>query len=98
MFSHSSFAIGTVPFRSETACLFEPQTICECIEVCLGLCHIEDTTFYQLTKSNIRAHILDRLFSIFAPDDKDKKLQVILRYYYFDRVVKLFVLGKEQAP
>jgi hypothetical protein len=69
-------SLGLIPVRSETTCLFEPHTICECIEIALGVCSIDDPDFYKLTSANFKAHILDRLMASFVPDESDRKLQV----------------------
>lgn len=73
-----SLSIGTIPDRRPG--LFEPQTIFECIEISLGVCSINDSNFYELTTSNFKANILDRLFALFLPDENDRKLQVTYLY------------------
>ena len=69
-------AIGTIPPRAPG--LFEPKTIADCVEMYLGVATIEDKKFEEVTSASFSAHVLDRFFSLFQPDDRDKKLQVVV--------------------
>jgi hypothetical protein len=66
--------VGTIPPRAPG--LFEPQTVQECSEMHLGVASVEDECFEKVTSATFSAYVLDRFFSLFRPDDRDRKLQV----------------------
>jgi hypothetical protein len=64
--------------RCGTLSSFEPETVMDVMQVRIGICHIGTPRFLKVTTANFKAHMMDRLFALFIPDEKDKKFQVLI--------------------